>query len=68
MIQNFDKVVKFDLDDTVTYYNIEIHKQCHMNHLFWVKMVKFDKNCIIFTNSKKNQNEITDVLIQNYAL
>ena len=26
MIQNFDKVVRFDLDDIVTYYNIEIHK------------------------------------------
>ena len=31
-------------------------------------MVKFDKNCIIFTNSKKNKNEISDILIQNYAL
>ena len=39
MIQNFDKVIKYD--DNVSFFNIEIHKQCHMQHMFWVKMVRF---------------------------
>ena len=28
MIQNFDKVVRYD--DNVRYFNIEIHKKCHV--------------------------------------
>ena len=28
MIQNYDKVVQYEKD--VSYYNVEIHKQCHM--------------------------------------
>ena len=47
MVQNFDKVVKFDSD--VQYYNIRIQ----LGVDFWVKIVKLSKCCIIFTNSEK---------------
>ena len=66
MIQNFDKVIKYD--DHVSYFNIEIHKQCHMQHMFWVKMVRFGNTFVIFTTSKKNSSEIQNVLVQNFGL
>lgn len=52
MIQNYDKVMKFDND--VVYYNIEAHNHCsHINHVFWIKMVKFGRSCVIFINKDK---------------
>jgi len=66
MVQNFDKVIKYD--DHVSYFNIEIHKECHMTHMFWVKMVKFDNLFVIFTTTKKNSNEIKNTLVGNFGL
>ena len=64
IIQNFDKVVKFDKE--VSYYNILIHNQ--MDHAFRVKIVKFSTSCVIFTSSIKNQNEITNIIVSNFSL
>ena len=68
MIQNFDKVIKYD--DHVSYFNIEIHKSSQMQEMcvFWVKMVRFGNSFVIFTTSKKNSNEIKDVLVKNFGL
>ena len=66
MIQNYDKVVKYD--NEISYFNIEIHKACHMQHLYYIKMVKFGNTMIIFNTSKKNQTEIKDLLVQNFSL
>ena len=36
--------------------------------MFWVKMVRFQNTFVIFTTSKKNSQEIKDVLVQNFGL
>ena len=67
MVQDYDKLLKFD--ENVCFYNISVHNHCsHYDHLFWVKMVQFGKNCIIFFNNNLNFKEISKVIIQNYAL
>jgi hypothetical protein len=39
-----------------------------MQHMFWVKIVKFDNLFVIFSTTKKNSNEIKKLLVGNFGL